>query len=99
MRSFLTTVSVVFIAAAISRADTLEKTNGQKLEGRVLAETADVVSFEVNSGGISFTQKIPRAQIRSIQKEVREGPGYCAIPLVGDIGGEVKAVAVKQLRE
>jgi len=82
--------------ALIARADTLERTNGQRLDGRVLAETADTVTFEVNSAGISFTQRIPRAQIRSIAREVREGPGYCAIPLIGDIGVEVTASALRQ---
>ena len=76
-------------------ADTLEKTNGQKLDGRVLAETADNVTFEVNSGGISFTQRIPRGQIRKLEREVKEGPGYCGIPLIGEIGVEVTAMALK----
>src|SRR2546421_7985288 len=76
-------------------ADTLEKTNGEKLDGRVLAETADNVTFEVNSGGISFTQRIPRGQIRKLEREVREGPGYCGIPLIGEIGVEVTAMALK----
>ena len=42
--------------------DTLEKNNGQKFDGRVIAETADNVTFEVTSGGITFTQRVPRAQ-------------------------------------
>jgi ATP-dependent protease ClpP protease subunit len=95
MRRLLAVV-VVLVSTAASLADTLEKTNGQKLDGRVIAETADTVTFEVASGGITFTQRIPRAHIRNLQREVREGPGYCAIPLSGDIGVEITAKALQQ---
>lgn len=76
--------------------DTLVKTNGQKFDGRVIAETADNVTFEVVSGGITFTQRVPRAQIRKLEREVREGPGYCAIPLMGDVGVEITAKALER---
>ncbi len=91
-------VPAVLVLAWISPVlgDTLERTNGQKLDGRVIAETADNVTFEVNSGGIAFTQRIPRAQIRKLQREVREGPGYCAIPLMGEVGVEITAKTLER---
>ena len=93
MRRFFALV-FVFLCSAPVLADTVVKTNGQRLDGRVIAESADVVTFEVSSGGITFTQRIPRAQIRNLQKEVREGPGYCAIPLIGEVGVEITAKAL-----
>ena len=70
-------------------ADAIVKTDGSRLEGRVISEDANAVTFETQSGGITMKQKIARAKIRSIEREVREGPGYCAIPLIGGIGEEV----------
>jgi membrane-bound serine protease (ClpP class) len=74
-----------------ARADTLRKKDGVTLEGRVVAENADSITFESSSGGITLRQKIARAQIKSLEREVRQGPGYCAIPLTGEIGAEVTA--------
>src|SRR6476660_2955871 len=92
MRKFLYAAGVlVFVCFSPVFADSLEKTNGQKLEGRVIGETADNVTFEVNSGGITFSMRIPRGQIRKLEREVREGPGYCAIPLIGEVGVEITA--------
>jgi ATP-dependent protease ClpP protease subunit len=83
---------LVFVFAVVpASADTLEKKDGSVMEGRVIAETSDVVTFEVSNGGITFRQRVPRAQVRAVRREVREGPGFCTIPLVGEIGAEVKA--------
>src|ERR1051325_2979681 len=91
MRRLLAVVVVMLIGSIPAWGDTLEKTSGQKLDGRLIPETSETVTFEVNSGGITFTQKLPRAQIRKLERESREGPGYCAIPLIGDVGVEITA--------
>jgi membrane-bound serine protease (ClpP class) len=96
MRRLLAVAAIVLGSALPALGDTLEKSNGQKLDGRVIAETADTVTFEVVSGGITFTQRIPRVQIRKLEREVREGPGYCAIPLAGDVGVEITGKALQQ---
>lgn len=77
-------------------ADTLTKTNGQTMNGRVISEEKDVVVFESNLGGLVMRQRVPRGQIRDLQKEVREGPGYVALPIVGEIGVEVTAESLKR---
>src|SRR5258706_5017454 len=84
-------VLVCLLAVGPAGADTLEKKDGSVMQGRVIAETPDAVTFEVSNGGITFRQRIPRAQVRAVQREVLEGPGFCTIPLIGDIGPEVKA--------
>src|SRR5258706_9489593 len=89
--SLSASVLVFFLAVTPASADTLEKKDGSVLQGRVIAETSDIVTFEVSSGGITFRQRIPRAQVRAVQRDVREGPGFCTIPLIGEIGAEVKA--------
>jgi ATP-dependent protease ClpP protease subunit len=75
-------------------ADTLRKKDDSTFEG-VVAENGDSVTFESSSGGITLRQKIARAQIRSLEREVRQGPGYCAIPITGEIGVEVTADDLK----
>ena len=89
------------LAAALSipapcAADTLTKTNGQTLTGRVISDDKDAVVFEVNLGGMSMRQRVPRNQVKSLQKEVREGPGYVALPIHGEIGVEVTADSLKR---
>src|SRR5687768_15317904 len=84
---------VATLFSASVRADTIVKTNGSRLDGRVIAEDANTVTFEIHSGGMTMRQKIARATIRSIDRQVREGPGYCALPLVGTVGDEVTAEA------
>jgi ATP-dependent protease ClpP protease subunit len=103
MRSLIGRTVVVFTAAATvlfttmpSIADTLQKTDGSVLEGKVVGQTADVVTFESSQGGITLRQRIARSKVRSIQVEAREGVGYCTIPLCGDIGTEVKAADLKK---
>jgi membrane-bound serine protease (ClpP class) len=85
--------ALLAVTTTDNRADTLTKKDGKTFEGRVVAETADSVTFESNSGGITLRQRISRANIRSIRKQVVEGPGYCVIPIKGMIGNEVTAAA------
>lgn len=101
-----TTISRACIAGALGAAfslatipclaDTLTKTNGQTLNGRVISEERDVVVFESNFGGLVMRQRVPRNQIKDLREEVREGPGYVALPIVGEIGVEVTADALRR---
>ena len=79
------------LCASVTRADQLIKTDGKRLDGRIVAEDKDSITFETNRGGISMRQRVARAQIQSIHRTVREGPGYAPIPIVGTIGDEVTA--------
>jgi hypothetical protein len=91
-RALLATAAVLVATATTdNRADTLTRKDGATFEGRVVAESADAVTFESNAGGITLRQKIARGQIRSIERVVVEGPGYCRVPFVGDVGGRIKA--------
>ena len=83
--------TALFASHAACVADTLKKTNGQTLDGRVVSEEKDAVVFEASMGGIQMRQRVPRAQIASLQKQVREGPGYVVLPIFGEIGVEVTA--------
>ena len=87
--------AVALVVATDNAADTLTKTDGKTFDGLVVAETPTHVTFESNSGGITFRQKIARAQVRSVEKVVLEGPGYCTIPIAGAIGDEVTAAAFR----
>ena len=88
--------AAVLAIATAAAADTLQKTDGTTLEGKVVAQTADTVTFEMNEGGVTLRQRIARSKIRSIQVDAHEGVGYCTIPLCGDIGTEVKAADLKR---
>jgi membrane-bound serine protease (ClpP class) len=93
LRAILAAAATAALLAVTTdnRADTLIKKDGKTFEGRVVAESADSVTFESNAGGITLRQKVSRANIRSIERQVVEGPGYCRIPFVGDVGRQIKA--------
>src|SRR5436305_1678449 len=59
------------------------------------SESPTHVTFESDSGGITLRMRVARAQIRSIERQVVEGTGYCVIPLCGAIGDQVTAAALK----
>src|SRR5215211_614309 len=84
-------VVFLFAVAATARADVLVKADGSTLKGKVVAEQKDSVTFESYSGGITLRQKFNRSQVKEIRREVKEGPGYCPLPIVGVIGEDVLA--------
>jgi ClpP class serine protease len=95
MRGITRTARVAFAVASVLATacfgDQLVKNDGSTLTGKVVAEQKDTVTFETYSGGMTLRQKIARAQIKSIARDVREGPGYCVLPVVGRIGKDVLA--------
>src|SRR5439155_16126367 len=81
----------VLLSAGSARADELVKADGSTLSGKVIAEQKDSVTFESHVSGITLKQKIARSQIKEIRREIKEGPGYCPLPIVGVIGQDVLA--------
>jgi hypothetical protein len=59
-------LAIVLSLAGVASADTIELTNGKKIEGRVVRSSAKTFRIEVLGGAI----EIPRDQVRAIQ----EGP-------------------------
>src|SRR4051812_41775046 len=82
---------VLTIAAPAGAADQIVKIDGKRLSGRIVSETADSISFETNSGGMTMRQRIARSRIKSIERQLREGPAYCPLPITGVIGEDVLA--------
>ncbi|MGN6368449.1 MAG: hypothetical protein ACTHN5_09330 [Phycisphaerae bacterium] len=78
-----------------ARGDTLVKKDGTALEGRVIAQDAKTVTFEANFEGLIVRQQVARSQIKSLQQEVVKGPGYCVIPMKGEVGVGITAESVK----
>src|SRR4051794_41761254 len=88
-------LAVLAAAGTDNRADTLIKKDGKQFDGRVVEETPTHVTFESSSGGVTLRQRVSRANIRSLEKQVVEGPGYCVIPIAGAIGDQVTAAAFR----
>jgi membrane-bound serine protease (ClpP class) len=61
----------------------------------VIAQDAKTVTFEANFEGLIVRQQVARSQIKSLTTEVRTGPGYCVIPMKGEVGVGITAEAVK----
>ena len=83
---------VVAVALALpARADQLLLKNGRKLTGEVSAEDDRTVTLEVAAPGMTFTQRVSKAEIKTWTRRARIGPPYVLIPIVGQIGMEATA--------
>lgn len=88
-------VCLLMLAAAATSADSITRKNGAVINGQIVAERPDAVVIEVESQGIVFRQTVPRAQIRSMQRDkAAAGPAYCQLPVQGVIGTDVTADAL-----
>jgi ATP-dependent protease ClpP protease subunit len=93
-------VMLLAVAATGARADRLVLHDGKTIEGEIVAESDSAVTVEVAAIGSSLTTQVNKAQIKTWYKPVREGPPYVLIPIVGVIGDDVTADAVRAgLRE
>jgi hypothetical protein len=92
----LLAVIASILLAGSALADRIEKTDGRVLEGRIVDESKDALTVESRAGDLMVRQKISKANIRSFKREVREGPGYCIIPIEGTIGVEVTPDALRR---
>ncbi len=63
------------VGGQVGLGDTLVKTDGTSLQGRVIGQDAKTVTFEANFEGRYQRQQVARSQIKSLQTEVRTGPG------------------------
>src|SRR3954454_24866843 len=101
-RSRFAVASLVTFALAILaaephlRADDVFTTDGHKFSGRIVAQDKSGVTLQMSSGGISLRKKFAPAQIKSIAREVREGPVYYPLPIIVGIGREVTADALRE---
>ncbi|MFI5378944.1 MAG: hypothetical protein ACHRHE_06595 [Tepidisphaerales bacterium] len=94
MRIAITATAVLiglWATGIVCHADELRQKDGTVLRGRVISEQADSVTFETSSHGITVRERIPRAQIAAVVRDVAEGPGFCLVPIAGEIGVDVTA--------
>ena len=102
----LAAAMVLAAGANVQLADTVTKTDGTILNGRILEENDSWIVLEVQRGSAKLTLPIARAAIRSITRgpgqtgptdpqatpaSAPAGPGYYPLPIYGEIGVEVKA--------
>src|SRR5256885_10148539 len=81
--------------AAPVLADQVITKDGRSQTGRIVSEDGSGVTLDIQSGGLVMRKKIPAAQIKSISREVRDGPGYYPLPIIGVIGKDVTAEAFR----
>src|SRR5205085_4492262 len=82
------------LAAALAlpaRADQLVLQNGRKLTGEVSAEDNRTLTLEVAAPGMTFTQRVSKAEIKTWSRRPRVGPPYVLVPIIGEIGRETTA--------
>ncbi len=57
---------LAFVAAAF--ADTVTLKSGEKIEGKILAETDTEMTIETRSGGVVDERKVPKTEVASVSK-------------------------------
>lgn len=72
-------------------ADTLILKSGRSLSGRVISETDESVTFEWSIDGSTIRTTYPRSRIDKVEREVREGPSFYPLPIIGSIGQDLNA--------
>ena len=79
-------------SAAQAWADTVTLKDGSVLTGDIIAQGIDgSLTLQTRMEGLTVQREFVAAQIASVHKAVKEGPGYCAIPLIGGVGEEFTA--------
>src|SRR5580765_1745729 len=96
-RLLATAIVLSFMTAALpmSRADQIVLKNGRTLTGEVASEDDQSVTLEVTGPGMTFTQRVKKAQIATWNRPAQVGPAYVLVPVVGDIGSDCTAVTMK----
>ncbi len=95
----LTALLIGLGAAAAVRGDTLTKTNGEVLSGKLISEDDKSVLFEAHMEGLIARVHIARSDIKTLQREATAGPGYYPLPIEGEIGTEVTAAILEEALE
>jgi ATP-dependent protease ClpP protease subunit len=85
----------ILIVAAAARADRVVLKDGRSFEGEIKAEDEQAVTLEVVGATTGFTQKIKKVQIETWYRPTRKGAAYVTLPIVGVIGEDVNAEALR----
>jgi ATP-dependent protease ClpP protease subunit len=111
MRYTLISLVALALVVSPVWADRIVKKDGTELKGQVVSETATTVVIEVARGGAVIKFPVERSEIVSVEKgpvvttppatkPVAEpgpsGPGYYALPVMGEIGTDVTAATLKE---
>jgi TolA-binding protein len=71
-RWFFLVAACLFLLSVTARADVIELTTGERLEGNVVAETDESVTLKVSREKFEYTTTIARAKIKSITQDSPE---------------------------
>lgn len=83
--------------ASPTSADRFVLTNGQKIEGEVTAEDDRALTIEIDTpqAGVGLTRRLDKAQVKTWYRPSREGASYVVIPVLGVIGRDMTATALR----
>jgi len=82
--------------AGVARGDVVIKSDGTRIEGKIVQEDANVVVVQYNIGEIQINEKVAQNKIKSIARDAKPDATYCVIPIHGEIGTAVKAAWVQK---
>lgn len=82
----LAAIALYLCFATELHADAVVLNDGRRFDGTYVSETDELIVFDVRSGGATIRAKYKKVNVASIEREIKEGPGYYALPIVGPIG-------------
>lgn len=89
-------VVLLILGVPASATDLVILTSGQRHVGMIVEEDEHGIVMEIDSPGMTIHRRIQTGNIREIVRAQREGPAYAFIPVVGVIGEEVTADALRK---
>ena len=88
---------VAFLTLAVTlpaSADWLVLRDGRTLEGEVVGEDDKTLTVETWGIGLSYTQRVAKAKVKTWYRPKRDGQPYVVIPISGTIGDDVTVEAL-----
>ncbi|MCL2640355.1 MAG: hypothetical protein FWD53_05880 [Phycisphaerales bacterium] len=95
----LITACSLLLFSTTALADSITKTNGQTLHGKIVEETPDLITLQSNLGELITRTRIARKDIAKIKRDAVADASYCRIPIEGTIGQDVTAHALEKSLE
>jgi ATP-dependent protease ClpP protease subunit len=94
-RTIVIACVLALLPAARAAGDRVVLENGRTIDGRVVAEDAGSVTIQIELGSSTLTQRYNKSQVRSIARVERLPATYVTLPVVGAIGTDVTAAALR----
>lgn len=87
---------MVMAACTVAHGDRVVLIDGRVIDGQIISQNDSAVTIRIEAIGSKLTRRVDRSMIKSITRTADERPAYIAVPLIGHIGTDVTAEALRE---